>query len=78
MNWKKKPKMVSPLKPIVKTIKILSFLLGNGIDAKKLEKSGGLVFEKSKFGLFKMIFILILPYISSGLLFGYRYANDLR
>jgi len=69
--------MVSPLKPIVKYLKIFSFLLGNGIDIKKLEKSEGIVFEKGKFGNLKVIFLLMLPYVSGGLIFGYFLANNI-
>ena len=63
--------MSSPLKPLTKALRILGFLLGSGVDFDKFKESGGLVFQRSKLWLIKIVLIFSQMTVATSLLFGY-------
>ncbi len=70
--------MKSPLKPLLKSLKMLGFLFGHGIDMKKLEESEGIAFKKSRISFLKMILLLLQPLASFACMFGYVIGNNIR
>jgi hypothetical protein len=57
---------------------MLGFLVGHGIDMKKLEESEGITFKKSRISLLKMILLLLQPLASFAFMFGYVIGNNIR
>jgi hypothetical protein len=49
----------SPLKPLLKTLKNLSYLIGHLFDVEKLKSSDGIVFEKGRLTHFRMLIFFL-------------------
>ncbi len=70
--------MLSPLKPLSKSLKVLGFFIGNVINIKKFKESEGIIFEKTQFFIFKIIILCSPQIVSSVLQFGYIFLYNIR
>ena len=70
--------MSSPIKPLVKMLTILGFLLGSGIDFDKLKESGGIVFQRSKFWFIKLCLIYFQPVTACSILAGCMFMKKMK
>ncbi len=70
--------MKSPLKPLSKSLKVLGFLIGNAINIKKFNESEGIVFEKNRFLILKILLLFAPQSVASVLLFGYIFIHNIK
>jgi hypothetical protein len=52
----------SPIKPLLKSLKNLSFLIGHLFDIEKLKASKGIVFERGRFTTLKVMVLFLAAF----------------